>query len=192
MTAPYIGGGSAGSTQPTSTSGQVVTQGITLLSKLNFSNLTTNQLDPARFQEAAKWYVAAINGDKDALCKLFYMSGRNGCETCGFYGYSCGHATDEAKAYDWALYLQAKAVIDGRIPASTPIPEPGQPGLNTLGTIGNVAATTSDVSGQIATQLGQPTTQLGSPAETRAKLQTIGVVIAAVVVVGLVIYFARR
>lgn len=153
---------------------------------------TTNQKDPQRFAEAQQWYVAALAGDKDALCTLQHMTGKYGCETCGLYGLRCGHATDEAKAYDLTLYIQLQKVLSGQLPASTPLPNPPAPGGNTLGDIGGAATQTANVASNVATGLGQPTTPLGSISQTNEKLQMGMWIIGGVLLVGAIIYFARK
>ena len=81
-----------------------------------------NAQDQARFQTAQNWYSAAINGDKDALKALQFMSGRFGASTCGQYGACSGFATQAAKDYSYKLYQQAAAVLAGQQPQATPIP----------------------------------------------------------------------
>ena len=153
---------------------------------------TTNQKDPERFAQAQQWYVAALAGDKDALCALQHMSGKFGCETCGFWGQRCGFATDEAKAYDLTLYVQLQKVLSGQLPASTPLPNPPAPGANTLGDIAGAAGTTANVASNVATGLGQPTTPLGSISQTNERLQIGLWIVGGIVAIGLVIYFAKR
>lgn len=150
-----------------------------------------NAEDPRRFTEGQTWYRAAISGDQAALCTLQHMTGNFGCETCGQYGNRCGHATAIAKAYDLTLYNQALRVLNGSIPASTPIPAPpSASGANagTIATIGQTAGTIADVAGGVATGVGYPTTQWGSPTQTRATIDS-AMWLALALVGGVLVYF---
>lgn len=112
--------------------------------------------DPARFDQAAAQYYAAIRGDTVALCRLKYWGGRRGTGTCGSAEYS-GMATQVAKDYVEACFIVATAVLAGSAPLDTsapPYPTSAEGTRSLLDQVASWARQVSEVSGGIATQLG--------------------------------------
>lgn len=144
--------------------------------------------DPARFDEAARQYYAAIGRDAVALCRLKYWGGRRGPGTCGGVQYS-GMATAVAKDYVEACYQVALAVLDGKAPLDTPAPPyptSVEGGASLLSKVANWARTVSETSGGVATFLGNtPTTNT----QQKVDLFTSWPVLLAV---GVLIFLAVR
>lgn len=144
--------------------------------------------DPARFDQAAAQYYAAIKGDTVALCRLKYWGGRRGCFTCGGTEY-CGMATKVAKDYVEACYIVASQVLAGHAPLDTPAPPYPTSAEGTASLLDEVAKwarQVSEVSGGVATYLGNtPATNV----QQKVDLFTSPVVLIAV---GALLFFALR
>jgi hypothetical protein len=144
--------------------------------------------DPARFDQAAAQYYAAIQRDAVALCRLKYWGGRRGCATCGGVQY-CGMATDVAKDYVEACYQVALQVLAGNAPLDTPAPPyptRADGGKSLLSQVADWARKVSEVSGGIATHLGNtPEPNL----QQKINTFTSPVVLVAL---GVLLFFALR
>ncbi len=144
--------------------------------------------DPARFDQAAAQYYAAIGGDSVALCRLKYWGGRRGCANCGGTQY-CGMATQVAKDYVEACFIVATAVLAGSAPLDTPAPPyptsvEGTTSL--LDQVGKWARQVSETSGGVATFLGN------TPATNTQQKIDVFTSPVVLVVVGVLIFFALR
>jgi len=144
--------------------------------------------DPARFDQAAAQYYAAIGGDAVALCRLKYWGGQRGCGSCGGTQY-CGMATQVAKDYVEACYQVAERVLAGAAPLDTPAPpypRSVEGGKDLLAQIGSWARQVSETTGGIATYLGN------TPAiNTQQKVDFLTSPLV-LVGVGLLLFFALR
>jgi len=144
--------------------------------------------DPARFDQAAAQYYAALKGDSVALCRLKYWGGRRGCSNCGGTQY-CGMATQVAKDYVEACYIVATQVLAGRAPLDTPAPPYPTSAEGTASLLDNVAKwarQVSEVSGGVATYLGNTPTP---NTQQKVDILTSPVVLVGV---GVLLFFALR
>lgn len=144
--------------------------------------------DPARFDQAAAQYYAAIKGDAVALCRLKYWGGRRGCASCGGTQY-CGMATKVAKDYVEACFIVATQVLAGHAPLDTPAPPYPTSVEGTTSLLDEVAKwarQVSEVSGGVATYLGNTPTP---NTQQKVDILTSPVVL---IVVGALLFFALR